>query len=187
MLTKSVLSLGALALVSAAMLWAQGPMGHQQGFTDCDLDIRPTNRPEVQVYWTEAPDAQIGGQFHLWINSSNAITSNLVKIGLPDGTHEIYLKSGVENLVTFIYNEVTKKVTIELCNVTPNPGGTPPVTCPTEGPYEIPLIGSYLGTLGLEPPTEVVGRKPNNDAERLLITGRNFGIDFSFTMTRYYR
>jgi hypothetical protein len=168
MLTKSVLSLAVLVSISAALLWAQGGGRRQQGFADCDLDIRPDSRAEVQIYWTTVPK---GVQYQVWSTRDQAIN-----LGYPDGSHEIYLSKGVPNTVTFEYDAASRKLTIKTCN------SGDQAKCPTEGPTEIPVIGNYNEILLPVTPTEQRAEPGQSNKERLLITGGRFGLEFSFTL-----
>lgn len=167
MLRKS-LSLAALALVSAALVWAQGGGRRQQGFTDCDLDLRPQSRPEVQVYWTPVAN---GVQYQIWSTREDA-----VKLGYPDGTHEIYLAKGIPNTVTFTYDSMNRKAMISTCNLADGS------KCPVEGPTEIAVGGSYNPILPIVEPTEQPADPGAGNKERVLVTGGRYGLEFSFTL-----
>lgn len=167
MLMKS-LAFTVLVLVFAALVWAQGGGRRQQGFTDCDLDLRPQSRPEVQVYWTPVPN---GVQYQIWSTQDDK-----VRLGYPDGTHEISLKKGFPNTVTFTYDDVNRKVTIATCNV------ADVRNCPVEGPHDIPVIGSYNPILPIVEPTEQEAEPGPGNKERVLVTGGRYGLEFSFTL-----
>ncbi|MBL8858960.1 MAG: hypothetical protein JNL28_10675 [Planctomycetes bacterium] len=168
MLAKSMLALGSFVLAAVACLTPQSGTVRGQDFTDCDLDIRPDNRPEVQVYWHEAPSGQKGMLFEMW-----APADEVLVLGFPDGTHEIPLLKGVVNTATFIYDPARNEVTIETYNGTDR-----------EGPMIVPTLGTYNALLPLVEPTKTTVRPPAANKERILVSGKNYGIEFTYTLTR---
>lgn len=167
MLMKSV-SIAALVIVSATLLWAQGGGQQQQGFINCDVDIRPRSRPEVQVYWT--PTAT-GVDYQVWSTRDTA-----VRLGFPDGTQEIYLTKGIANTVTFSYDPVSRVTTMATCN-----NGTLS-NCPTRAATPITVNGSYNPLLAPIQPTEQPADPGPDNTERILVTGGRFGLEFPFTL-----
>lgn len=161
--------LACAAFALAALVAPQSGIWDRQDFTDCDLDIRPENRQEVQVYWTEAPSAQKGVELTFW-----ARTDDVLALGFPDGdpAKEIWLKAGVANTATFIYDPATNVTTLETNN------GTDRML------YEIPTTGQYKALYPLLTPTKTLVRKPANNKERFMVTGKNFDLEFPCTLTR---
>jgi hypothetical protein len=174
MLTKSVLALGAIALGSSALLMPQGGGRQQEGFTDCDLDIRPNNpnTREVQVYWKDNYAGSWGMLFELW-----GPEDGIARVALPDGSGTAYdLVSGKVNRVAFRYASGTEKTEVAfLCD---NPDPSQCTWLP------IDTIGSFNEGLGLETPTYERARPPTAGEERLLIKGYNYGLEFHFSLTR---
>ena len=168
MLAKSALALGSIALLAVTSFMPQGGIDGQ-GFTDCDLDIRPDNRPEVDVYWQEAPSGQLGLMLVLAAPSDGVLT-----MGFPDGTNEIPLKKGVVNTALFVYDSGRNEVTLTIANGVP--ADTKSGTITTVGTYD--ALGKRLI------PTEESVRPPATGKERSRITGLNFGLEFPITVTR---
>lgn len=168
MFKKSLLPLLLISCATTSAVVSQVGKLQGQGFTDCDLDVRPDNRPEVDVYWTEAPMGQTGEQFIMW-----GPEDGVLDLGFPDGSDEIPLKKGAPNTATFVYDAAKNEVKLTTSN-----GST------TKGPTVIPTVGTYNPLLPLETPTYTRVRPPAANKERVLVTGRNYGLEFSYTLTR---
>jgi hypothetical protein len=155
------------AALAAAPRAPQGEGGatlQGQQLNNCDIDIRPVDAGEAQVYF--ASQAK-GASFDVFVTMNDVL-----EVGNYDATQTRKLKAGAANRVSWVYDTSTNKVTLTIRN---NVDADLVVESRFEGRYD------PLGPLG-EPVVEEV-RGPAANKRRLRVSLRNFGVTVGWTIT----
>jgi hypothetical protein len=126
------------------------------------------DQSDIQFYCDSAPHGQKGIEFTLLSRVDKKI-----EFGFPDGTDTLELTKNVAGTALFIYDPASGKVTLKTSN-----GKA------TRGPKEVPKGGSFNPVKLIGPITERPATKTADGRLRTLVTGRNHGLEFSFTVVR---
>ena len=121
---------------------------------------------DVEIFCDPAPRGLPGIQFTLL-----ARTDRKIELGFPEGSETLELKRGISGTAVFLYDAASDRVTMKTSNGQLE-----------RGPKEVPKRGAFnpirrLGSITKQPALPTQDGRP-----RTLVTGRNVGLEFSFTL-----